>query len=177
MEEKQLIKMLKKGNEEAYYELVGLYGNRLLRTSFLMVKDEVEAEDIVQETFIKVFKYVKGFKGESSLYTWIYRISQNIIKDRVKSQIFTSIYEDSEVDFSTPEDIIINNVDREILRSELYQLNFIYKQVLILFYFEDLSIKEISQILDEKEGTIKSKLSRGRILLKKALEKGGEFSE
>lgn len=168
--------MLKRGNQEAYYELVSLYGNKLLRTSFLMVKDQAEAEDIVQETFIKVFKYIKGFKGESSLYTWIYRISQNLIKDRFKSQIYTVPYEDNEVDFKTPEEIIINNIDREILKAELDNLNFIYKQVLVLFYFNDLSIKDISQILDEKEGTIKSKLSRGRVLLKEALEKGGDFS-
>ena len=168
--------MLKRGNQEAYYELVSLYGNKLLRTSFLMVKDQAEAEDMVQETFIKVFKYIKGFKGESSLYTWIYRISQNLIKDRFKSQIYTVPYEDNEVDFKTPEEIIINNIDREILKAELDNLNFIYKQVLVLFYFNDLSIKDISQILDEKEGTIKSKLSRGRVLLKEALEKGGDFS-
>ena len=176
MEEKRLVKMLKRGNQEAYYELVSLYGNKLLRTSFLMVKDQAEAEDMVQETFIKVFKYIKGFKGESSLYTWIYRISQNLIKDRFKSQIYTVPYEDNEVDFKTPEEIIINNIDREILKAELDNLNFIYKQVLVLFYFNDLSIKDISQILDEKEGTIKSKLSRGRVLLKEALEKGGDFS-
>ena len=168
--------MLKRGNQEAYYELVSLYGNKLLRTSFLIVKDEAEAEDIVQETFIKVFKYIKGFKGEGSLYTWIYRISQNIIKDRFKSQIYTVPYEDNEiVDFKTPEEIIINNIDREILKSELDNLNFIYKQVLVLFYFNDLSIKDISQILDEKEGTIKSRLSRARIMLKESLEKGGDF--
>lgn len=168
--------MLKRGNQEAYYELVSLYGNKLLRTSFLMVKDQAEAEDIVQETFIKVFKYIESFKGESSLYTWIYRISQNLIKDRFKSQIYTVPYEDNEVDFKTPEEIIINNIDREILKAELDNLNFIYKQVLVLFYFNDLSIKDISQILDEKEGTIKSKLSRGRVMLKEALEKGGDFS-
>ncbi len=177
MEEKQLVKMLKQGKEEAYNELVSLYGNRLLRTSFLMVKDKADAEDIVQETFIKVFNYIKSFKGKSSLYTWIYRISQNIIKDRLKAQIFTIPYEDNEVDFKTPEEITINNIDRDTLKFELDNLNFIYKQVLVLFYFDDLSIRDISEILDEKEGTIKSKLSRGRALLREALEKGGDFSE
>ena len=176
MEEKDLINMLKRGKEEAYYELINLYGNRLLRTSFLIIKDEVEAEDVVQETFVKVFKYIKRFKAESSLYTWIYRIAQNIIKDKLRGQIYTTPYEDNEIDFKTPEDIIIDNVHREILRLELDNLSFIYKQVLVLFYFDDLTIKEIAQILDEKEGTVKSKLSRGRKLLKQALEKGGEFS-
>lgn len=175
MGDKDLIKGLKKGKEDAYYKLINTYGNQLLRTCFLMTKDEREAEDIVQDTFIRVFKYIKGFKGDSSLYTWIYRISQNVIKDRMKSREIESPYEDYHIDPDNPEDLTINKIDREILREELDKLSFIYKQVIVLFYFEDLSIKEISGILDEKEGTIKSKLSRARSLLKVALEKGGKL--
>ena len=59
---------------------------------------------------------------------------------------------------------------------ELDKINFIYKQVLVLFYFDDLSIKEISEVLDEKEGTIKSKLSRGRKMLGENLIKGGNIN-
>lgn len=176
MEERDLVKMLKREKEEAYLELINLYGNKLLRTCYLMIKDEKDAEDIVQETFINVFKYIKKFNGKSSLYTWIYRISQNITKDRLKSKISTEQYEDKEVELSSPEDITIVNIDREILRSQLDKLSFKYKQVLVLFYFDDLSIKEISVILDEKEGTIKSKLSRGRNLLKVTMEKGDELN-
>lgn len=176
MGDKELIKGLKKGKEESYYELINTYGNQLLKTCFLMIKDEREAEDIVQETFIRVFKYIKGFKGYSSLYTWIYRISQNVLKDRMKSREIELPYEDYHMDPDNPEELTINKIDREVLRGELDKLSFIYKQVIVLFYFEDKSIKEISEILEEKEGTIKSKLSRGRSLLKLALEKGGEFN-
>ena len=176
MGEKDLIKGLKKGREEAYYELLNTYGSGLFRTCFLMTKDEKLAEDIVQETFIRVFKYIKGFKGDSSLYTWIYRISQNVLKDKVKLAVVEVPYEDYHMDPDNPENLIVNKLDRELLRRELDNLSFIYKQVLILFYFEDKSIKQISDILEEKEGTIKSKLSRARSLLKVALEKGGEFN-
>lgn len=174
--EKDLIKDLRRGKEDAYYELLSLYGDKLLKTCFLMIRDENEAEDIVQETFIKVFKSIKNFKGESSLYTWIYRIAQNMIKDRYSTRILTIPYEDYQANVETIEEIIISEIDREILRNQLNNLNFIYTQVLTLFYFEDLSIKEICEILDEKEGTIKSKLSRGRQLLKTALERGGELN-
>jgi RNA polymerase sigma-70 factor (ECF subfamily) len=176
MGEKDLIKGLKKGKEEAYYELINTYGDQLLRTCFLMTKDEKLAEDIVQESFIRVFKYIKGFKGDSSLYTWIYRISQNVLKDKMKSKVIEVAYEDYYMDPDNPEDLTLIKIDRQILRKELDRLSFIYKQVLVLFYFEDRSIKEISAILEEKEGTIKSKLSRGRSILKQALEKGGEFN-
>ena len=176
MGEKTLIKNLKKKKEDAYIELVNLYGNKLLKTLYLMIKDEKEAEDIVQETFIRVFKYIDGFKGDSSIYTWIYRIAQNIAKDRLSSRMATVHYEDMEIEPEYVEDILIGKIDREILREQLNNLKFIYKQVIVLFYFEELSIKEISEILDEKEGTVKSKLSRGRDLLRKALEKGGRFN-
>lgn len=177
MGDKNLIKGLKKGKEEAYYDLINKYGNQLLRTCFLMIRDEKLAEDIVQETFIRVFKYVKGFKGDSSLYTWIYRISQNILKDKMKSKFMESPYEDYHMDPDNPEDLTIDKIDKEILRSELDKLDFIYKQVLVLFYYEDQSIKEICEILETKEGTIKSRLSRGRRILKLALEKGEGFHE
>lgn len=75
------------------------------------------------------------------------------------------------------EDLVIDYIDREILRRELLKLNHIYKESLILFYFEDLSIKDICEILGEKEGTIKSRLSRGRTILKENIEKEGEFHE
>lgn len=177
MGEKRLIKDLKKGKEEAYRELVDTYGNRLLRTFFLMIRDEKEAEDIVQESFIKVFKYIKGFKGNSSLYTWIYKIGQNTIRDRYKDKTIEIPYEDYSLSGENIEEIIISKENREILKEELNKLNFIYREVLVLFYFDDFSIKEISKILGEKEGTVKSKLSRGRSKLKENLLKGGKGYE
>ena len=176
MEEKELIKALKKNKEEAYHELINLYGNRLLKTCFLITKDEKEAEDIVQETFIKIFKSIKNFKGNSSLYTWIYKILQNTVKDRYKNNILTVPYEDYGYIEDTMEDGLINKENREIIKKELNKINFIYKQVLVLFYFDDFSIKEISQILGEKEGTIKSKISRGRKILGEKLTKGGNIN-
>ncbi len=173
MEEKTLIKNLKKNNQDAYKELINLHGDRLLKSLYLMTRDLGLAEDIVQETFIKVFKNINKFKGNSSLYTWIYRISQNIAKDILSSKKTSIVYEDIEAEPDMTEDIILRAIDRNLLKKELNNLGFIYRQVLILFYFEDLSIREISLVLDEKEGTIKSKLSRGRLLLKKALEEGG----
>lgn len=176
MGDKKLIKDLKRGKEEAYYELINLYGDKLLKTCFLMIKDKGEAEDIVQETFIRVFKYIDSFKGDSSIYTWIYRISQNITKDKLGAKRDIIPYEDIEIAPENTEQLILTKIDREVLRSELDKLNFIYKQVLVLFYFDDLSIKEISEILEEKQGTIKSRLSRARVLLKESLEKGGKLN-
>lgn len=176
MGDRELVKSLKKGDEEAYIELLNTYGNKLLKTCFLMIKDESEAEDIAQETFLKVFKYIKGFKGDSSIYTWIYKIAQNTIRDKYRNKITTIPYEDYTISNENIEEIIINRENRKVLKGELDKINFIYKEVLVLFYFDEFSIKEISGILDEKEGTIKSKLSRGRKILGERLEKGGKFN-
>ncbi len=175
--EKNLIKELKKGKEEAYVFLLKNYGNRLIKTCYLMLKDEKDAEDIVQETFIKVFSHINSFKGASSLYTWIYRIAINLCKDRLKTKRDDFPYEEWTETEDIVEEIVLLSIDRENLRKVLWSLPSIYNEVLILFYFEELSIKEIGEILDEKEGTIKSKLSRGRIALKRALEEGGIYDE
>ncbi|MDR7870906.1 MAG: sigma-70 family RNA polymerase sigma factor [Tissierellaceae bacterium] len=171
MNEKKLIRDLKKGKEEAYYELINLYGNKLLKSTYLVIKDEKHAEDIVQETFIRVFKYIKNFKGDSSIYTWIYRISHNVTMDFLKSSMPTIPYEDYLQSNDDIEDITILNMETESIKMAMDNLKIIYKQVLVLFYFDDLSIKEMSEVLGEKEGTIKSRLSRGRVELKKILVK------
>lgn len=173
--EKELIRKLKKGNEDAYIYLLDTYGSRLLKTCYLVLKDEKEAEDVVQETFLRVFSQINSFRENSSLYTWVYRIALNLCKDKRKTIREFEIYEDIVESKERVEDVVFDNIDREILRKELFNLNSIYKEILILFYFEELSIREISQILEEKEGTIKSRLSRGRLILKDAIERGGEL--
>lgn len=84
--EKNLIKRLKKGHEDAYVEVLDLYGNRLLKTCYLILKDKQEAEDVVQETFLRLFKQIDSFKGNSSIYTWIYQIALNLCRDRLKAK-------------------------------------------------------------------------------------------
>lgn len=170
--EKELIKRLRRRDEKAYEEVIDLYGTRLLKTCYLILKDQVEAEDVVQETLLKVLNHIHSFKGKSSLYTWIYRIALNISKDKLRSRKDFLPYEDYIQDGTSVEELVIDKFDRDVLRNELFNLNHIYSEVLTLFYFEELSIGEICEILEEKEGTIKSRLSRGRMLLRDAIERG-----
>ena len=102
----------------------------------------------------------------------------NLCKDKYRKRVYSLPFNDElDIESENPEDIILDYIDRKLLMKALIDLPSIYKEVLILFYFEDLSIKDISQILNEKEGTIKSKLSRGRNILKKSLLRGGDFCE
>jgi len=171
--EKLLIRELKRGREDAYRQLVEEYGNRLLRTCYLILRDREEAEDIVQETFVRVFRKIEEFRGESGLYTWIYTIALNLSRDRLRKRMDFSIFENERICNINSEIHIEKVIDRDLLKRELDEINPIYREVLVLFYFEELSVKEISQLLDEKEGTVKSKLSRGRNILKGSLLKGG----
>lgn len=84
--------------------------------------------------------------------------------------------EDEQVGNSDVDYEVEKGIDRELLRKELFSINPLYREVLVLFYFEELSIKHISNLLNEKEGTIKSKLSRGRSILKKGLLNGGSLN-
>lgn len=173
MAEKLLIRELKRGREDAYRQLVEEYGNRLLRTCYLILRDREEAEDIVQETFVRVFRKIEEFRGESGLYTWIYTIALNLSRDRLRKRMDFSIFENERICNINSEIHIEKVIDRDLLKRELDEIPPIYREVLVLFYFEELSVKEISQLLDEKEGTVKSKLSRGRNILKESLLKGG----
>ena len=171
--EKLLIKNLKRGREEAYRQLIEEYSNKLLRTCYLILNDREEAEDVVQETFIKVFNKIDTFKEKSGLYTWIYAIALNLSRDRMRTKQDMLELKDEWIGNDDVESHVEINIDREQLRKEIFGMNSLYKEVLVLFYFEELSIKEISNLLNEKEGTIKSKLSRGRNMLKESLLKGG----
>ena len=171
--EKLLIKNLKRGREEAYRQLIEEYGNKLLRTCYLILNDREEAEDVVQETFIKVFNKIDTFKEKSGLYTWIYAIALNLSRDRMRTKQDMLELKDEWIGIDDVESHVEINIDREQLRKEIFEMNSLYREVLVLFYFEELSIKEISNLLNEKEGTIKSKLSRGRNMLKESLLKGG----
>ena len=171
--EKILIEGLKKGREEAYISLMEQYGSKLLQTCCLILNDRQEAEDIVQETFLRVFRSIKDFRGDSSIYTWLYRIAVNLARDKIRGNIANLKLEEELIGDEYTEDTVVSNLDREAVRIGLYSIVALYREALVLFYFRDFSIAEIAELLNEKEGTIKSRLSRGRKILSQSLVKGG----
>jgi RNA polymerase sigma-70 factor (ECF subfamily) len=149
-------------------ELMNLYGNDILRLCFLYVKDYHLAEDITQETFIKVYQKLDTFKNQSSIKTWITRIAINGCKNALSRAIkeITSI-----------EDIIIpynedfsKNENTQLLSEEVSKLPKKYFEVIMLFYYQELSIKEISYVLKIPQSTVKTRLKRAKERLKSNLE-------
>jgi RNA polymerase sigma-70 factor (ECF subfamily) len=165
------------GQEDAFRQMMQLYGNKLLATCYLILRDREEAEDVVQETFVRVFGNIRSFKRKSSLYTWIYRIAINLSRDMLRKRSYDLSLNEEIIGEEDTLEKLEHRLDLEELKVRLGELSPIYREALVLFYYQDLSIAEISDLLNEKEGTIKSRLSRARRILAKEMKKGGSEDE
>ena len=149
-------------------EAINKYSDLVYKLAYCRTKNKYDAEDIFQDVFLQLVKYQLTFTGEEHLKAWLIKVTINCCNKyflSLKNRPYELIPED--LVYLTPEE------------SEVYQavlsLQKKYRTVIHLFYYEDLTIKQISDVLGKKEGTIKSLLSRGRNLLKMKLLDG--FSE
>lgn len=172
LKDNDLAVSLKSGDSSAFESLLDIYGSRILKLCFLILKDEALAEDAVQEVFEQVYKSIRKFRGKAALYTWIYRIAVNKCRDILKKRNeYISL--DESADFESDIDLegqVLERAGRERIRNAVFSLPHRYREIVILFYFEDLPIKDICMILNESEGTVKSKLHRARNILKGLLK-------
>lgn len=156
-------------------ELMRTYGNDVLRTAYYYVKDKDTAEDMFQETFIKAYRNLDSFRGDSSIKTWLLHIAVNVCKDYLKSAYNRHVvplteYEEETIiaqdSFET-----IENADRNTqIRQAVEQLPDGFREAVICVYFNEMSVAETAKLLNVAEGTVKSRLSRARDMLKKILE-------
>lgn len=161
-------------NEDEVNRIISLYGNQILRMSYLMLNDYDLAQDVVQDTLIKVIKKYSTLQNKENEKTWIMRIAINQCKNQLRGQWIKKIilYEDeTKYDKRTIE--LEVNEDDNILESIL-SLNDKYKEVILLYYYQELSIKEIASALGKKESNIQQLLKRARQQLKERMEKNSE---
>jgi len=163
-----LIEECKRGNRKAQYQLYNLYSKQMLNISLRIVSNQMEAEDVLQESFISAFSKLKSFRGESSFGSWLKRIvinkSLNIV--RKKKEFFAEINEDimgSEVEENTSDDIQYTIQD---VNNAMMKLPDGYRVIFSLYMFEDLSHNEIAEQMNISVSTSKSQLSRARTKLK-----------
>jgi RNA polymerase sigma-70 factor, ECF subfamily len=199
-EEAAIVTELKAGSEQAYAWLIGEFQRPVYGLVYRMVSDPADAADTVQEVFLKVFRGMKNFNGESSLKTWIYRIALHEAANRRrwwfrhKAQE-TSIEPGESESATSPDDAMqsaltdrhdspFDNVaQREVQQrvdEELRRLPEPYRTTLVLRDLEDMSYEEIAEVLQISLGTVKSRITRGRQALKERLapyvrEVGGEL--
>ncbi|MCF0149320.1 MAG: sigma-70 family RNA polymerase sigma factor [Clostridium sp.] len=166
--------------EKEIQRLMDTYGNDVLRTSYMYLKDLQSAEDAFQEVFIKVFNKLGSFKGESSEKTWIIRITINVCKDMMRSSwikrvLLTDKLKDKNVNIGI-ESRIIKIEENKILFEEVMALSNKFKEVIILYYYHNCNTTEISKILNVAEGTVRSRLHRAREILKSKLGGRSDWS-
>lgn len=154
--------------------LMNVYGNDVLRTAYLYLKDMQRAEDAFQEVFIKIYKKYDSFKGKSSEKTWIISITINVCKDILRSSWLKRVFvTDNILPEKHEEDTdkaAIQLVENKILFKEVMSLQPVLKDVVILYYYQEFDSKEISKILGIAEGTVRSRLHRAREILKNKLK-------
>jgi len=159
-------------NQELYEEIVKRYQNKLLRYVRYLIKDQHKAEDVVQETFIKAFINLKGFNVKKKFSSWIYRIAHNEAINNIKKyrkEIFLSTESWSKNFFISKESPYKKISDKETkkhLKDCLNGLPLKYRESITLFYLEEKSYKEISDILRLSIGGVGARINRAKKMLK-----------
>lgn len=161
-------------------ELMSDYGEELTRTAYLYLKDWSLAEDAVQESFIKLYKNLHTFRGDASFKTWIYKILTNTCKDVLRSAIMKKVVLGNFFDFKnhtekSAESTILKNESGMELAEAVLKLPLKYREVIILYYYQSFSTKEISQLLSITESTVRVRLNRGREKLRSLMRR--DFDE
>lgn len=160
--------------------LMQTYGTKVLHLAYFYLKDRHLAEDVAQEVFIKAYHHWDEFRGDSSVYTWLYRITANLCRDKqrggwLKRFLLTDDDSRFEGEAQGPEAEVLQKHDRESLLAYVMQLPDAYREVVVLYYYQELSVLEIADVTGQKENTVKTRMRRGRQLLKELLEReGGE---
>ncbi|COE00984.1 sigma-70 family RNA polymerase sigma factor [Bacillus cereus] len=162
--------------EDLIDEIMNKYGQEVLQLVYSYVNNKEVAEDVTQDIFVKCYKSLQTYKGNSNLKTWLWRIAINHCKDYLKSWYNKKVIV-TEDDFTymesqkeSVEQIVIQNAEDSRLASAVMSLPIKYREVIYLFYYEELSIKEITTVIEVKENTIKTRLKKAKELLKKGLE-------
>jgi RNA polymerase sigma-70 factor (ECF subfamily) len=156
------------GTENYIQYIIEKYTDTILRTSYSYMKSLSESEDITQEVFIKLLEKKPSFESTEQEKAWLIRVAINLCKDRLKSSWFRRTAP-LEGDFTEA-----TREDNHII-SAVLELPLKYRTVVLLFYYEDYSISQISHVLNLGESTVGSQLSRARKLLKNKLKEDFEY--
>ncbi len=179
---KERINQVLKGDHNAFGEIVEIYKDKVFQICFRMLGNRQEAEDLAQEAFVRAYVNIRSFNITMKFSTWLYRIATNLCIDRLRKKK-PDYYLDAEVagteglnmysqiasDMAKPEEEVESLELQETIQVEIMKLPDKYRSVIVLKYIEELSLKEISEILDLPVGTVKTRIHRGREALRKQL--------
>lgn len=154
--------------------LMNQYGDSLLRIVFTYLKDYQAAEDAVQETFIRVYTHYASFRGECSEKTWITRIAINICKTMLSKRKNRNADTLDALENLPDDHSETFDEDHDFLMTAVMDLPQKYKDVVLMFYYQDLNTYEIAGLLGISENGVSTRLSRARAMLKQSVERSSE---
>lgn len=184
--ESALVERLRRRDEQAVAELASIYGPKIFQLAFRSLRNHEDAEEVVQDVLLKVFRKIDAFRGDSALSSWIYRITFNTAMSRLRRSKAARAAEITELQIgalvtgeasafdpadsaSLADEEMLRRQMRERLCEAVGELPAIYREPVILRDFKGLSTEEASSQLRVKDQTLKSRLHRGRLLLRKQL--------
>lgn len=182
-EEKELLASLRAGSQEAFHQLFEMYSHRMFRLAAGILGNDQEAEDVVQDTFLRFFERLDKFKGRSQVGTWLYRVVHNLSIDRLRRRKPTVDWDDAATaesapllmpaifaDWSrAPESLLERSEIKAQLGKAIAALPVILRSVFVLRDIEDLSTSETAEILGISAGAVKVRLHRARLFLRERL--------
>jgi RNA polymerase sigma-70 factor, ECF subfamily len=183
--ERSLLKRLRDRDERAFRELLESHRDRVFNICFRMLGHRHEAEDVAQEVFITVFKTIETFREEAKFSTWLYRVAVNHCKNRIKYLSRRHDRDRDELDEgsngpngaigapapSAPDRALEGAQMEKLMQEAIASLEDDQRVVVVLRDVEDLSIEEICEITGLPDGTVKSRLHRARLVLRKRLQR------
>ena len=184
-QEAALVAELQAGSEAAFTYLLAVYQNPVFNLIAHILGNDSDAADVLQDVFMKVFRGIRQFHGDSSLKTWIYRIAVHEASNHRRSWLRRRLREVSSLDGGSPGPVVISvgrhedgdtpyhaleqSERQDLVRRALASLAEPYKTAVVLREIEEMSYEEIAVLLGIAEGTVKSRLMRGRELLRRKL--------
>jgi RNA polymerase sigma-70 factor (ECF subfamily) len=174
--DQQLVERAQRGEKQAFELLVSKYQRKLARLLSRFIRDSTEVEDVTQEAFIKAYRALPSFRGDSAFYTWLYRIGINTAKNYLvalgrraptMTEVDNEEAEDIEVgeqlkDMNTPEHQMMTRQIAETVNSTLQELPEELRTAITLREIDGLSYEEIAQIMNCPIGTVRSRIFRAR---------------
>ena len=166
----ELIEKVKKGNEMAFNFLMNKYYSRVYASLLSFTKSKEDAEDLTQQTFVKVWQQIKTFRGDSAFFTWVYRIAINLAKNYVsssgyKKQRLNSSIDDIEIEIKTLDNSELSLMHEESLKNIRRFINSLPESLRTAFTLREqdgLSYEEIGVITETPIGTVRSRIFRAR---------------